>query len=277
MNTETNEFVYSKDLPMVQLIKRLLSFYGISEEYSNVISKDASLFLNDEGYTQGTGSEKVITEKGLKAGITYVQRKDNKTHEKFTSLYFGEPIQKILYAKIPEFKKAVDAKYGGEYHPTSHPKPKDVSHGIFYGEEISFNRTFADHLFTDDEVERLLKGEMVEFVSPINGRIINGHLQQRIGKSGRSYFGFTPEWDENFKKDNQPEYNKYDAEYHPGSEDRAQGIFYGLEISFNRTFDGHLFTDDEVERLLKGEMVEFFSPKSGMTMKGHLQHRIAKN
>ncbi len=73
--------------------------------------------------------------------------------------------------------------------------------GYFKGERIRFNRLFADHKFSDDEVRELLNGNALSIsYNSRNGRQMTttGHLQHVQSDEGRWYFGFIPEFDKRY-------------------------------------------------------------------------------
>lgn len=69
------------------------------------------------------------------------------------------------------------------------PYWKEQATGLFrkIGKIISFNRVFGSYRFSDEEVERLLNGEVITFPQ-LNGRTMSGDLQEQEYKGFR-YFG----------------------------------------------------------------------------------------
>ena len=97
-----------------------------------------------------------------------------------------------------------DYPYEDEYMVS---KPKyiyaDYAHGWFDGKRISFKKKFADHLFSAEEVTSLLKGKTIT-VSYNSGshkqKTTKGRLQDKISPEGRKYYGFVPEFSEEYRK-----------------------------------------------------------------------------
>lgn len=64
--------------------------------------------------------------------------------------------------------------------------------------------------------------------------------------------------------------------------EKYQGVFEGSEVSFNREWGGHRFTDEECERLCNGEEIEIHDLVSKNTGKkygvtGRLTHQTYKD
>lgn len=98
--------------------------------------------------------------------------------------------------------------------------------GTFAGQEVKFKREWSGHRFTDDEVAKLLAGEeiLIEAVSSKTGNPYKVH--GKLGESefkGKTFFGFQPDFDK--------------------------------DTGFPASFLKHTFTDEERERLEKGETV----------------------
>lgn len=99
--------------------------------------------------------------------------------------------------------------------------PKEKTEAQVYaptGEEVSFNREWGSHTFTDDEVRRLLAGEEISFEmlsKKGNTVTIEGKLEKQKYK-GKSYWGFKMK-----------------------------------EREFPESWGGHKFTEEEVAILLK--------------------------
>ena len=98
--------------------------------------------------------------------------------------------------------------------------------GTFQGKPVKFKREWSGHVFTDEEVEKLLAGEEI-VVEAISSRTkkpfkVSGKLGEGEFK-GKTFFGF------------QPDFNK--------------------DTGFPESFLGHTFTQEESERLQAGEVV----------------------
>ena len=127
---------------------------------------------------------------------------------------------------------------------------KEKAKGTWYGYEIEFNRVYAEHRFTDEEVEKLLAGDEIE----IDGKTKEGKDVKLRGKleeqefKGAVFYGFK------------------------GSivrTDQIEGVWNGKKIAFKNSFGGHIFTADEIEKLLNGESIEItcLSTKTGKEFK----------
>lgn len=115
---------------------------------------------------------------------------------------------------------------------------KEYAEGNWNGKEISFNRTWSGHRFTDSEVERLLAGETItiDAVGKNGSYTCKGKLD-KLKYNGITYYGFSKE----HNKDDSREY--------------AEGNWNGKEIHFNRVWAKHRFSDKEVEELLDGQTI----------------------
>ena len=113
----------------------------------------------------------------------------------------------------------------------------------FKGQEININRVWGGHRFTDSELKHLENGETI-------------HIQAK--KANGDEF----ECDGNIQKQ---EYNGFDfwgfkmQPFKP--KEKAEGIFAGIKIKFNRVWGGHRFTDEEVQKLLAGETIHIKGKK----------------
>ena len=142
---------------------------------------------------------------------------------------------------------------------------KEKASGIFNGQPIQFNREWAGHRFTDDEVQRLLNGEEIELYGVVgksgNAFDVKGKLTQQ-SYNGKTFFGFE-----------KTEFLNNNA----NQADRASGVWNGKQVSFKKEWSGHTFTDDEIKRLLNGEEIELLGlkSKSGSTygVKGKLSEQ----
>ena len=121
---------------------------------------------------------------------------------------------------------------------------KEKCEGNFNGIDISFNKEWGGHTFTEDECEALLAGEEIE----INGLIskagkeygVKGKLTKQNYK-GHAFYGFERTGFAGGGQD---------------SADRYTGKWKGKEISFKRVFRGYTFSDAECEALLNGDEIE---------------------
>lgn len=100
--------------------------------------------------------------------------------------------------------------------------------GYYEGKKITFNREWGGHRFTDSECITLCELKEIEFdYITKSGQVshVKGSLAVQTYK-GHKYFGFKPNYDSNIKN-----------------------------INFPNSWCRHIFTDDEKNSLIKGEMV----------------------
>ena len=145
----------------------------------------------------------------------------------------------------------------------------DRCSGTWNGKQISFKKEWGGHKFTDDECSALLRGEEITItgLTSKSGSTygVKGKLSEQT-YNGNKYIGFerTGFADDGSGNSSQfPQKEKY------------QGTFKGKTVSFNRTWGGHRFTDDECEALCNGEEITItgLTSKSGSTygVKGKLK------
>jgi DNA topoisomerase-3 len=137
---------------------------------------------------------------------------------------------------------------------------KDTVTGLYKPQniEITFNRAFSGHTFTDDEVARLLAGEEISFEATSSaGRPYNavGSLQAQAFK-GHKFWGFA------LKQSDCPP-------------DKVEGVYAPKRktIRFKKEWGGHTFTDAEIKELLAGKTISFPAVSKGgstYTAKGKL-------
>lgn len=140
--------------------------------------------------------EKIPTDKVKEINISYVRRK-KKNGEKYSYIKYGKRAQEYVARVFPQLKEKIDEDHGGKYVSQN----SDYVKGEFHGEVISFKRVFDGHSFTDEEAEKLLNGEEIEYEDTEKGGTVKGHLQERTNpETGRHYIGFTPDWSKEYKK-----------------------------------------------------------------------------
>lgn len=61
---------------------------------------------------------------------------------------------------------------------------------------VRFKKKWGEHLFSEEESKVLLQGDNVVF--PYKKGTINGHLQYRRTQDGTRYFGFCPDFDNEY-------------------------------------------------------------------------------
>lgn len=125
--------------------------------------------------------------------------------------------------------------------------------GTWQGTPINIKKVWSDHEFTADECAKLFNDEIIEFeaISKKSGKpyTVKGKLEKQTFTDDQGqdheFIGFKPIFDE--KKD--------DVE-------KFTGTWNNKEVKVKRTWSGHRFTDEEVEKLLKGETISFETTSS---------------
>ncbi len=224
--SEESDFFYEYSTPplrvkgmrQTKLLKSLIKKYGLEEFYLEPLARELRDFLFKEGYAEQKEGQptKVPTEKGKQIGL-YMKDGMTKDGKPFSSMVFDQSAQDMVARKIPEFVKYIDAVSGGKYRPPRPALPKNIISGIFWGKKVFFNRNFADHTFTDDEVKRLLEGKLI----PISYTDKNwvkrsgiGHLQC-VPRNGKTYCQFIMSRFADYKYNYGPEDVK-GIDYEPG-------------------------------------------------------------
>ena len=108
--------------------------------------------------------------------------------------------------------------------------------GTWNGKPISINGVFGEHEFTDEEAEKLFKGEVIEFeATSKDGRkyMAKGKLEEQE-YNGTTFVGFSRIMPE-----------------------RYTGIWNGKEVSFKKKWYTHEFTEEEAKDLFAGKEVTF--------------------
>lgn len=97
---------------------------------------------------------------------------------------FRRDIEEATRKWVAEIQDKVEAK-GPEY------AKKEKAEGNWNGKDVSFNRKWGEHTFSDEECGKLLSGESITFV--YKGKDITGALADQEYK-GHSYVGFKPDF-----------------------------------------------------------------------------------
>lgn len=122
-------------------------------------------------------------------------------------------------------------------------------YGTFQGSQIKFKRTYMGHTFSDAECNSLLAGAELEFEATMKDgekKMLKGSLQKQKTASGVTFYGVKAEF--------------------PLREGYVRGIFKGKEaVQFKGSWSDHVFTQDEINRLLAGETISitYTSKKDG--------------
>lgn len=132
------------------------------------------------------------------------------------------------------------------------------AYGTFNGEEIKFKRTYMGYAFSDAEINTLLAGGELTFTGTMKDGSkseLKGKLEKQKTSSGVTFYGVKAEF--------------------PLREGYVRGVFKGQTVTFKGSWSDHVFTQDEVDRLLKGETItiQYTSKKDGnpTTVSGKLE------
>lgn len=149
-------------------------------------------------------------------------------------------------------------------------KTKAKATGVYVplGKEITFNKEFSTHTFSDDEVRELLSGKAIRI--PLVSKkktayTVQGELKHKEYK-GRKYWGF--------------EADMTTTEYENATppKDKAEGLYkpQQIKVSFNKEWGGHTFTQKEIDDLLEGKEISFKAKSKAnkpYTAKGKLEQQ----
>lgn len=171
----------------------------------------------------------------------------------FKREYFGhrftdEEVAQLLDNKEIEFECEFDGKkvkvkgaleyaeYNGYEYVRVGAKIQrdDQVTGVWNGRQINIKKSYGDHTYTQEELDKLFAGETIT-----------------IEYKGAKYVGKLEEQEYKGHKYIAPKLTR------EGSGDYVTAKFKGKEISFNRTFMGHTFTDEELSALLNGDTIRF--------------------
>jgi len=121
---------------------------------------------------------------------------------------------------------------------------KDKYTGNWNGTEVSFNRDWSGHHFTDEECARLCNGEEIT----IEGVQMSGGIYSVTGKltnqefNGSRFVGF--------------EKTGSVLTEQTVNDDKYTGTWHGREVSFKKKWAGYVFSEEECVKLCNGEKLE---------------------
>lgn len=173
------------------------------------------------------------------------------TKDELDRLFSGETVsftgQDFNKNPIPVSVKLANMTYKGK--PYVGFQDMAYHYGTFKGEEIKFKRTYMGYSFSEDECRRLLGGEELTFTGTMKDgttQELKGRLEKQKTASGTVFYGVKAEF--------------------PLKEGYVRGVFKGKEVvTFKGSWSDHVFTQDEVNRLLAGETIsiQYTSKKDG--------------
>lgn len=134
---------------------------------------------------------------------------------------------------------------------------KEYIEGVWNGQNVRVNRTFAGHRFTDDEVTKLLNGEEIEIEA--NGK--NGPMQL-VGKLANLEYNGNP-------------YVGFDAR----RAGYATGTWNGKTVTIKASYMDHKFTQDELNALFAGQEIQIETHQDDKTynLTGKLEEQVFNN
>lgn len=120
-------------------------------------------------------------------------------------------------------------------------------YGTFDGQEIKFKRTYMGYPFSDPECERLLAGGTLTFTGTMKDgtkQQLKGKLEKQKTSTGNVFYGIKAEF--------------------PLREGYVRGVFKKQDVTFKGSWSDHIFTKDEVQKLLAGETISIsYTKKNG--------------
>ena len=226
------------DKSFTRICKDYFKETGVDEKYRDSIKKMAWDALFEEGFLVKIDGRTHPTEAGKAFGI---YEKIGFINEEFVGVYYNESALghvKLLLAGYTE--TAIKANM---VSPTYLKKNHESAvKAIFNGEEILLKRKWSSHVFTDNEITKLLNGEVIKFsYRDRNGdmREVTGCLTKRMGEKGL-FWGFTPDFD------------------------KVTGEFEGQSVSIKSRFADHWFTIEELDDLFSGKSINIdYTDKNG--------------
>lgn len=178
------------------------------------------------------------------------------TDEEVTNLFNGEMIQfeataksgntYIAKGKIAEYEYNGNTIIGFKLS-TNNDDDVEKFEGVWKDHPVSIKREWGGHRFTDEEVRLLLDNKTIEF----NALSKNGNPYKVKGKldtqeyNGRQFIGFKADFD-----------NKTD------DTEKFEGVWNGKTVKFKRNWGGHHFSNEECQKLLSGDVIEFNATSS---------------
>ena len=190
---------------------------------------------------------------GLTKGAEKASGEWNGVPISFKREYYGhrftdEEVQKLLNNEEIQFECTFDGKttpvvgkleyatYEGYEYVRVKAKVQrtDQVTGTWNGRQISIKNGYGEYKYTQEELDKLFAGETITI--KYKGADYVGKLEEQTYK-GHKFIA--PRWER------------------AGMDGYVKATFKGKEISFNRTFMGHTFTDEELKELLAGNTIRF--------------------
>lgn len=121
--------------------------------------------------------------------------------------------------------------------------------GNWKGRDIQFKGVYCEHVFTDDEITKLLNDETITFKGIVQEKeaTITGKLEDQVYKN-IAYVGFK------------------------GTivrSDQVKGVWKGKEVTIKKIFAGYEFSEEELAKLFNDETIQITTPKG--TFDGKLE------
>ena len=136
-------------------------------------------------------------------------------------------------------------------------KPKKSNNYVtakFNDEDIKFKNSWGKYIFTKEEIDLLSKGEPISFT--YKGATITGRLKKQT-YAGHEYWGFSPDERKSINENNY-----------------TFAEINGEKIKFKNKWGSHIFSEPEIQALIRGETITFDyngTEKSGKLEKQNYQ------
>ncbi len=189
---EQSAYPYEGPLGIMACMSRLKELFDINDSaYTTPLKKKMLDMLEEEGYIYRDHGIKP-TEYGIKHGMFQTEAVTQKGEPYFGLFYDREP-QELMYSYAPVCLQEIRS----ELEERNFNLHGERVSAVFNGIEISFKRKFSDHIFTTDELNRLIAGEIISINYDLETRSCRGRLMKKNGEHGE-YYAFTPDFDNNF-------------------------------------------------------------------------------
>lgn len=242
---------YIKDV-----VKNKKSSDEVFEEFTETIRDDVNIIKNMSFDLQKLGFQRNMKRvegvwKGQKVSVAEGTNGYIFTESEMAQLFAGNSVsfmgKDFNGNAVQNSVKLGLVTYKGKQYVGYHDA--NYAYGMWNGHDIRFKRSYMTHKFTDDEVERLFAGENVKIqVVNKDGEhiMLDGKLEKQTAPNGAEFIGYKGVF--------------------PLREGYVRGVFKGKEITFKGSFADHVFTQDELDRLLDGKAIVIsYTAKNGDT------------
>ncbi len=187
MKGEYNMNNSTKSVPSISVLaNEIAAKNGCSNYWWPVMRKICSRLI-DEGYLEMQGNISIPTEKGRKLGL-YTVECTNDRGENYTKVAYDKNAQKYVDSIFMSLKAEVDKENGGHYLTYKEKKDREYARGEFHGRTICFKRRYGEHELSDEEVTKLLNGQIIKTILAKGTYPVRGRLQQLRGADGKRFY-----------------------------------------------------------------------------------------